>query len=110
MADIYWAESAKEQLASARAIVENYFIGKDLGDILNRQLEKFRAELSGKLNLIRGNPKLYMVRIEPCFAGLGVRSFTAYWFTFFYLYDENDDIVTLLFVRPSTSDFSTLLP
>jgi hypothetical protein len=92
------------------AIIENYFIGKDLGNILDRQLEKFRAELSGKLNLIKRNPKLYMVCIEPCFSGLGVRSFTAYWFTFFYLYDENNDIVTLLFVRPSTSDFSILLP
>jgi hypothetical protein len=110
VADIYWAESAKAQLVSARAIVENYFIGKNLGDILERQLDKFRLELSGKLNLLKGNPKVYAVRIEPSFSGLGVRSFTAYWFTFFYLYNENEDAVTILFVRPSTSDFSTLLP
>ncbi|MDR1042765.1 MAG: hypothetical protein LBL54_02545 [Clostridiales Family XIII bacterium] len=110
MADIYWAESAKEQLASARASVENYFIGKSLGDILERQIEKFRSELSGKLKLIKESPRVYMVRMESCFSGLGVRSFTAYWFTFFYVYDENEDAVTILFVRPSTSDLSTLLP
>jgi len=79
-----------------------------LNNLAEGQIEKFLAELNGKIELIEDLPRLYPVRLDFDFCGKEYRSFTAHWFTVFYRYFEEKDNIQILFIRPSASDFSNL--
>jgi len=108
VADIYWTETATEQLQAALSNIERYFIEKEAIGLAAGQADQFLAELNGKISLIKELPKLYPVRLDFTFRGKEYRSFVAHWFTVFYRYLEEQDTVEILFIRSSVSDFSDL--
>ncbi|GHU68654.1 hypothetical protein AGMMS49983_21540 [Clostridia bacterium] len=105
MSDVYWTDAAKENLNASIECIERYFIERGAIELISGQTNQFLSTLNAKIELLKENPCLYSIRQDYEFYGGEYRSFSAYWFTVFYQYFEDKDIIIILYIRSSKSDF-----
>jgi plasmid stabilization system protein ParE len=104
MSDVFWSDTAKESLYTALESVESFFIDRDALELISGQIDQFLSILNAKIELLKENPKLYPKKRDYGFWGEEYRSFSAHWFTVFYFYDEETDIVLIHYIRSSKSN------
>jgi len=109
MTDIVFLDSALYDMMDAKDSIRAYFISKESPELIERHIRTFQNELDHKLELLKDNPRLYSIRKGGVFKNTqrDFRVFTAYWFTVFYSYENNN--VYLWYIRSQKSDYRDLL-
>ena len=109
MTEIKYLDSFLYDMIAAKDSISGYFISKESPELIEQHIKAFEEELNKKLELLRGNPRLYSVRKNSIFnnAQEDFRLFTAHWFVVFYTY--NNGKIYLWYVRSQRSDYRELL-
>jgi hypothetical protein len=67
MTEIVYAGSSLYDKVDAKESIRAYFISKESPELIERHINMFEEELDNKLDLLKGNPRLYAVRKDGVF-------------------------------------------